>query len=120
MVDSGSSVTKEVQLRSPARQWVFLEDSDSRGYNVGSWMMDPNGPSAIDNLPIFHNNTGTQGYADGHSVMHRWVDADTLKQGRIAATGQQVSFGASCMGPHDAQYMGAGYIYKGWPPPWSK
>jgi prepilin-type N-terminal cleavage/methylation domain-containing protein len=117
--DSGNSLTKETQLRAPVRQWVFVEDSDSRGRNVGSWMMDPEGPSAIDNLPIYHNDTGTQGYADGHAVMHRWLDADTLKQGRIAATGQQVSFGASCMGPRDSRYMGAGYIYKNWPPRWS-
>jgi prepilin-type N-terminal cleavage/methylation domain-containing protein len=116
---SGISLTKETQLRSPARQWVFVEDSDSRGYNVGSWMMNPDAPSAIDNLPIYHNDTGTQGYADGHAVMHRWLDAATLQQGRLAARGQQVVFGAGCMGPQDSRYMGAGYIYNSWPPPWS-
>jgi prepilin-type N-terminal cleavage/methylation domain-containing protein len=115
---TGESLTKETQLRSPARQWVFVEDSDSRGHNVGSWVMDPESPAAIDNLPVFHNNTGTQGYADGHSVMHRWLDVATLTQGRIAARGLSVVFGAGCMGPQDARYMAAGYIYKDWPPRW--
>jgi prepilin-type N-terminal cleavage/methylation domain-containing protein len=116
---SDYSVKKEAEIRAPAKQWVFVEDSDTRGYNMGCWMMDPDTPSAIDNLPIFHNSKGTQGYADGHAVMHRWVDQQTLNTGRIAASGQQIVFGSGCMGPNDSRYMGAGYIYKNWPPRWS-
>ncbi len=117
--DADISVTKESAIRAPAKQWVFVEDSDTRGYNMGCWMMDPYTPAAIDNLPIFHNNKGTLGFADGHTVMHKWLDAATLRMGRIAASGQQIVFGSGCMGPKDSRFMGAGYIYKNWPPPWS-
>jgi prepilin-type N-terminal cleavage/methylation domain-containing protein/prepilin-type processing-associated H-X9-DG protein len=117
--DSANSITKEAAIRVAARQWVFVEDSDTRGFNVGCWCMDPDTPAAIDNLPIFHNNKGTQGYADGHAVMHKWVDRQTLDTGKIAASGQQIVFGSGCMGPNDSRYMGAGYIYKNWPPRWS-
>ncbi len=117
--DSANSITKETAIRAPAKQWVFVEDSDTRGFNVGCWVMDPDTPSAIDNLPIYHNDKGTQGFADGHSVMHKWQDPETLRMGRIAAAGQQVTFGSGCMGPKDSRYMGASYIYKNWPPKWS-
>ena len=118
--DSANSITKEAGIRSPSKQWVFVEDSDSRGFNVGCWMMDPFTPAAIDNLPIFHNNKGTLGFADGHALMHKWQDAETLRMGRIAAAGQQVVFGPACMGPKDSRFMGAAYVYKDWPPPWSR
>jgi hypothetical protein len=117
--DTANSITKETSIRAPAKQWVFVEDADTRGYNVGCWIMDPDTPAAIDNLPIYHNSKGTQGYADGHAVMHKWLDPETLHMGRIAASGQQVTFGAGCMGPKDSRYMGAGYVYKNWPPKWS-
>lgn len=115
----GNSISKESEMRAPSKQWVFTEDSDTRGYNMGSWIMDPDAPSAIDSLAIYHNNKGTLGFGDGHSEMHKWLDAQTLLTGRIAAQGRQITFGANCMGPRDSRYMGAGYIYKNWPPRWS-
>ena len=116
--DGANSITKEAGIRAPAQQWVFVEDSDTRGFNMGCWMMDPYAPAAIDNLPIFHNNKGTLGYADGHAVLHKWQDAETLRMGSIAAAGRDVVFGPACMGPKDSRFMGAGYIYRNWPPPW--
>jgi prepilin-type N-terminal cleavage/methylation domain-containing protein/prepilin-type processing-associated H-X9-DG protein len=118
--DSANSITKENAIRSPARQWVFVEDADTRGFNIGCWMMDPETPSAIDNLAVYHNNKGTLGYADGHAINHKWMDPETLRMGRIAATGEQALFGAGCMGPIDSRFMGSGYIYKNWPPWWLK
>ena len=98
--------------------YVFVEDSDSRGHNVGSWVMDPVTPQAVDNLPVFHNAKGTLGFADGHTEMHKWKDKETIAQGKIAAQGLTVSFGAGCMGPFDSRWMGERYMYKGWPPRW--
>ena len=117
--DSGISITKESGIIAPAKQWVFIEDADTRGYNMGSWMLDPGPPSSIDNLPIFHNNKGTQGYADGHAVMRKWLDDATLKNGRKAASGQQIVFGSGIIGTRDLKYLAGGYIYKTWPPRWS-
>jgi prepilin-type N-terminal cleavage/methylation domain-containing protein/prepilin-type processing-associated H-X9-DG protein len=116
--DQARSVTKVSGIRSPAKQYVFVEDGDSRGYNMGSWMMDPDAPAAIDNLAVYHNVKGTLGFADGHVELHKWLDKDTITQGKKAAQGQQVSFGAGCMGPRDSRYMGAGYLYNAWPPKW--
>lgn len=117
--DRANSITKESAIIAPAKQWIFIEDSDTRGWNIGSWMLEPTAPSSIDNLPIFHNNKGTLGFADGHAVMHKWLDGVTITQGRKAAGGQQIVFGAGIIGPRDLKYLAAGYIYKGWPPKWS-
>jgi prepilin-type N-terminal cleavage/methylation domain-containing protein/prepilin-type processing-associated H-X9-DG protein len=117
--DTSNSVKKEPSIRAPAKQWLFIEDSDTRGYNMGSWMLEPTAPQSIDNLPIFHSNKGTLGYADGHAVMHKWLDAATLREGQKAASGQQIVFGAGIIGPRDLKQLAAGYIYKNWPPKWS-
>jgi prepilin-type N-terminal cleavage/methylation domain-containing protein/prepilin-type processing-associated H-X9-DG protein len=59
------------EIKSPALKYVFLEDIDPRGYNVGSWQMAFGPPSFIDPLAMWHNEQGTMGYADGHSEMTR-------------------------------------------------
>lgn len=111
-------VTKMTQIRQPTRMFVFVEDGDWRGYNNGSWAMDPVTPSAVDNLSVFHGNKGSLNYADGHAALYKWKDQQTLKMGRIAAQGMTASFGAECMGPNDTRFMASGYIYADWPPAW--
>ena len=118
--DSSHSVTKMTEVSEPTKMYLFIEDGDSRGYNMGSWIMDPDTPAAIDNLAIYHNDKGTLGFADGHSEMHKWKDAKTLNMGRLAAQGKQVNFGADCMGTVDTRYMGEGYMQKNYPPKWLK
>lgn len=116
--DRDRSITKETAIQVPSNMYVFIEDADSRGYNMGAWMMDPDAPAAIDDLAIYHNIKGTLGFADGHAEIHRWLDKQTVENGRKAAQGQQINFGAGCMGPRDARWMGERYIYKNWPPKW--
>lgn len=114
------SITRESQIRFPNRMYVFVEDADWRYWNNGSWCMDPVTPAAVDNLAVYHNDKGTLSFADGHAEVHKWLDSQTIRYGRMAAQGQTGSFGAQCMGPNDTKYMAAGYMYDGWPPPWLK
>ena len=65
---------KYTDIKNPATKYVFLEDVDPRGYNVGSWVMAFNPPSWVDPLAMWHKDQGTFGFADGHSEMHRWHD----------------------------------------------
>jgi prepilin-type N-terminal cleavage/methylation domain-containing protein len=58
----------------PATKYVFVEDIDPRGDNVGSWQMRFNPPSFTDPVAMWHNEQTTLGFADGHSEMHRWHD----------------------------------------------
>jgi len=65
---------KYSDLKRPATKYVFLEDIDPRGSNVGSWVMDFGPPSWVDPLAMWHNERSTIGFADGHAEMHRWND----------------------------------------------
>jgi prepilin-type processing-associated H-X9-DG protein len=78
----------------------------------------PGNPTAVDNLAVYHNNKGTLGFADGHAIMYKWRDQQTIDYGRKAAIGQTANFGPLCMGPKDSKYMGGGYMFPGWPPRW--
>ena len=62
------------EIKSPGTKYIFLEDIDPRGSNVGSWQMDFGPPSFIDPVAMWHKRQTTLGYADGHSDMQQWED----------------------------------------------
>ncbi len=58
--------------------FAFLEESDPRGCNEGSWVMWLDHPQWIDTLTVWHGSLGTLGYADGHASIHKWEDKRTI------------------------------------------
>jgi len=68
----------------PEEKYAFVEESDDRGWNMGSWQIDPdvNEPSAgwnwVDPMSIWHNKKSTLGYCDGHAKMKAWQDDRTI------------------------------------------
>lgn len=62
------------EIGNPAMKYLFLEDIDPRGFNVGSWQMHFGPPRFIDPVAMWHKQQTTLGYADGHSEMHKWND----------------------------------------------
>lgn len=66
-------------IKRPSEKYVFVEDIDPRGYNVGSWCMGFSTARFIDPLAIWHNRRSTMGFADGHADMHRWNDNSFLE-----------------------------------------
>ena len=72
----------------------MTEDSDNRGYNVGTWVVNWSGPPAPegnfsweDAPPMYHLNTSTYGFADAHVEPHRWTDSRIIKAGTASANG---------------------------------
>lgn len=68
----------------PSDQIVFVEESDHRGYNVGSWLirvLDGQEYRWIDYMSFFHyNNTADNiTFMDGHVETKIWRDPDTLR-----------------------------------------
>jgi len=59
-------------IRRPATKYIFVEDIDPRGENVGSWQINYTPQQWIDPLAMWHNRKTTLGFADGHSEMHKW------------------------------------------------
>jgi prepilin-type N-terminal cleavage/methylation domain-containing protein/prepilin-type processing-associated H-X9-DG protein len=70
------------QLRRPSDSFAFVEESDPRGFNINSWVFWLNQERWIDPLTVWHYNKGTIGYADGHAVVHQWLDRRTLRMSR--------------------------------------
>jgi hypothetical protein len=123
------------ELKQPFRFYVFVEDGDPRkGHSNGTWDMDPGAdspspgtPGGIDDVSIFHGNAGSLGFADGHGVIHKWVDGQTLSHNRAAANGENVPHGVGDsmpVGGKDAKFMAGGFAYSKstagipWPPKW--
>jgi prepilin-type N-terminal cleavage/methylation domain-containing protein len=64
---------KYTDIKQPATKYVFLAECDKRGYNNGSWVMNPKSRQWVDPFAIWHrDNKSTLGYADGHAEMQQW------------------------------------------------
>ncbi|MBN1816443.1 MAG: prepilin-type N-terminal cleavage/methylation domain-containing protein [Sedimentisphaerales bacterium] len=96
-------VDKMNEIVTPAAKIVFLENTDDRGWNMGSWIMNYGPPpSWIDPMAIFHNDRSTIGFADGHAEKHQWVDGDTIR--RSGGTSNAPSEG------RDLEWLAAHYV----------
>jgi prepilin-type N-terminal cleavage/methylation domain-containing protein len=74
---------KYSEISNPATKYVFVEEADPRGWNRGSWVIDPQAKTWVDPLAIWHSGArGTLGYADGHADIHRWIDRSTVEMSR--------------------------------------
>jgi prepilin-type N-terminal cleavage/methylation domain-containing protein/prepilin-type processing-associated H-X9-DG protein len=76
-------VEKYTEISQPATKYVFVEEADPRGWNPGSWVLDPVAKAWVDPLAVWHSNSrSTLGYADGHAEIHPWVDKSTIEMSR--------------------------------------
>ncbi|MHC4544558.1 MAG: prepilin-type N-terminal cleavage/methylation domain-containing protein [Planctomycetota bacterium] len=94
------------EIRSPGTKYVFLEESDSRGWNMGSWLMSQTGSNWGDPLSIWHNDRSTLGFADGHAEKHRWVDESTIEMSEA-----QRGYPVPASEGEDLAYMRRGYVW---------
>jgi prepilin-type N-terminal cleavage/methylation domain-containing protein/prepilin-type processing-associated H-X9-DG protein len=70
---------KYSEIAQPAMKYVFVEEADPRGWNRGSWIVNPLGKTWVDPLAVWHSNgRSTLGYADGHAEIRHWVDSSTI------------------------------------------
>ncbi|MBN1125135.1 MAG: hypothetical protein JXA82_09010 [Sedimentisphaerales bacterium] len=91
------------QIVTPSQKFVLLENSDDRGWNMGSWIMNYGPPpSWIDPVAIFHDGCTTFAFADGHSEKYQWLDGDTIR--RAGGTSTSPSLG------RDLDWLAAHYI----------
>ncbi len=109
------SIHKYSEILSPTRNYVFVEESDDRGWNLGSWIIDPTPTSFtwIDAVAIWHNRKSTLSFADGHSLTHRWLGDAMLTASQVKPGISK--FGATAKSPSDKQdiwYMKRGYTFK--------
>ena len=67
------------KIKSPGDKYVFVEEPDGRGYNMGSWVIDPVSDEWVDPIAIWHNIKGSLGFADGHAERHNWKDKEAIE-----------------------------------------
>jgi prepilin-type N-terminal cleavage/methylation domain-containing protein/prepilin-type processing-associated H-X9-DG protein len=76
-------VKKISDIVQPGLKAIFLENTDQRGWIIGSWLMDVNPPQwKSDRIAIWHGNQSNIGFADGHAEKHKWVDAITISNAK--------------------------------------
>jgi prepilin-type N-terminal cleavage/methylation domain-containing protein/prepilin-type processing-associated H-X9-DG protein len=105
--------TKLSEIKRPTDTFAFVEDSDSRGYNVGTFQVNYNGINNItfvDPIALYHGDVNTMCFADGHAEHRKWTDPAILDAGKKAAQG--LSYGFSKQpSPISADYQ---FVYNHW------
>lgn len=69
-------VTKTSQIKNPGSKFVFLEEMDvQQEYNDNTWniFLQRSAPTWFDPVAVWHGDSSTFGYADGHAERHKWV-----------------------------------------------
>jgi prepilin-type N-terminal cleavage/methylation domain-containing protein/prepilin-type processing-associated H-X9-DG protein len=119
-VGFGSTYTKYTQISASSLTFAFVEDVDSRGYNLGTWEVQWTGGNVrfqwIDPIPIYHGNVSTYGFADGHAESHKWLNGNLIAAGKAAAASGTTG-GIPGGGPtsgSDYDYIYQGIRFPGW------
>ncbi len=103
---------RQAEVFGPSDALSFVEESDPRGYNLGTWVIDVQ-PALrwVDPFSVYHGDSSSLGFADGHAEIHRWTDVDILRAARLSGQGVQSFFppGASATNP---DYMWVHYRYR--------
>ena len=113
--DTSNSIRKYSQITVPTRNYVFVEEADNRGWNLGSWLVNPTPTQFtwVDAVAIWHNRKSTLSFADGHAITHRWQGEAMLKASDVKPGVSK--FGATARSAEDKQdiwYMKWGYTHK--------
>jgi prepilin-type N-terminal cleavage/methylation domain-containing protein/prepilin-type processing-associated H-X9-DG protein len=110
---------KQTEIAHPSNRFLWIEENDPRGENVGSWLMSQGnvnngytGAQLVDSTANFHGNASTFNYADGHAETRKWLDAAMIK---YSASMDQNKFGSSPndkVAPHDVKWLAERYPSK--------
>ncbi len=72
---------KTTEILRPTSQFVFIDEREE-GIDDGYFLVFVNRADTWGNLPaIYHNGASGLSFADGHSEIKKWKDADTLRPG---------------------------------------
>ena len=81
-----AAVNNIARIRETSRTFVFVEEFDPRGYNLGSFLMFNAGDVWIDFPVSWHNRGACLSFADGHVEYFRWKDPRTEKVTFLSVT----------------------------------
>jgi prepilin-type N-terminal cleavage/methylation domain-containing protein/prepilin-type processing-associated H-X9-DG protein len=109
------------QLMHPSERILWVEENDPRGENWGTWVIYVNGTVAndfagssfVDSPAVFHLNSSTFSWADGHASGRKWQDAATIAYaGDSDPSGSKYgSPPSAAQTPHDITFIKHAYAF---------
>ena len=109
--------TKLSHVPEAAEAIVLLEEADPRAYNRGTWVINVAPAGWVDPFAVFHGETSTISFADGHAESHRWIEASTLKAARDSSRGIESFYWAGGNNKNrDFQWLYQRYKHQKWAP----
>ena len=117
---AGATYNKVTEIASATSTFIFMEDADERNRNVGAWVVrwatGGNTFTWVDPPAMYHGDTSTSAFADGHASGHKWKDGKIILAGKHAASGQNpgLSGTPSSLTGSDGQFVHDNYRFPGW------
>ena len=112
-------IRKYAQIKSPGEKYMLVEEADSRGFNSTWWALGTrergyNPVQWWSPLAVWHGDSSTLGFCDGHAELHRWREKLTIELGRkTVPQGQNYGITTVPEGHRmDIDYMDRGWAYK--------
>jgi prepilin-type N-terminal cleavage/methylation domain-containing protein len=107
----GGNCLKTADVSAPSMTFVTVEDTDWRGYNDGTWVVNwqvngtnPGTFTWEDPLAMYHVDVDTWGFADGHVEGHTWTDQAAIAAGQNASKGIAVTGFPASTSPTSPDY----------------
>jgi len=104
-------IRKYEEIKTPGDMYVFVEEYyDFRGnfnFNHNSWDFEPWEGDFHDPLGVYHVDSSTFGFADGHAEKHKWRDDRTVEyfKDRDAAMNKYGGMAGVCGGNQDLHWL---------------
>jgi len=106
------------QIQHPSERFLWVEENDPRGDNLGSWEMNISGTDAtafkgssfVDSPASFHGNSSSFNWGDGHASNHKWMDAATIAYAKSMDQGKYGNSPSATSVAHDAPWVAKGYV----------
>jgi prepilin-type N-terminal cleavage/methylation domain-containing protein len=105
------SYIKLSQIKVASQSLCSVEEAETEeGYNQGSWAIFVTKDVWYDPLSIYHHDSSTFGFVDGHAGFRRWRDQRTID---FFGSGGKVGFtGMPTPGNEDLDWLQAHYPYE--------
>jgi prepilin-type N-terminal cleavage/methylation domain-containing protein/prepilin-type processing-associated H-X9-DG protein len=91
--------TRITEIDNPGQRYVFVENCDPRGWNMGNWDIwapPKQDPVWWNVVASWHRDRCNWGFADGHAVTQRWFNENTVRICDELDYPTQVSMRAEC------------------------
>ncbi len=105
----------------PVEKILFIEENDPRDENWGTWVMGVHGTTAnnwsgttlVDSPAVFHVNSSSFSWTDGHASARRWLDAATVNYAGSMNPNKYGSSPSAASTARDVAFLIKAYAFQG-------